>query len=173
MKQLIIIILSIIPFTLQSQQFGVPQFAKVIAIHDGDSYGVRFLDRPDTTIFIRLHNVDAPEVIFYVTKDQPYSRQAAQNVRDQIKGDTVSVTPIYKDVFGRLVCDVLDDSIDLTEWVIMSGNAWYQSDSATSLEREAKLKDLQKFAEKKKFGLWGQPGRKLRPDTWRKRYSRI
>lgn len=155
-----------------SQDFTKPQLGVVRVVHDGDSYGIRFLERPDTTIYIRIHNIDAPEVIFYVTKDQPYSRKSAENMRAWLKGDTVEVTLSYMDTFRRLVCDVSKNGIDVAEYAIQTGNAWYQPDIATTLEREAKLKQLQEEAKKKKKGLWGEKGRKYRPDTWRKKYSR-
>lgn len=166
MRILFLLFLSIISMTAQSQK------AVVFTVHDGDSYGVRFLSRPDTTVYIRLHNVDSPEIIFYVTKDQPYGRQAAKNMLNYLKGDTVSVTVVYRDMFNRMVCDVVVDSVDVSEYVIATGNGWYQSDSATTLEREARLKALQQAADKANVGLWGEKGRKLRPETWRRKYSR-
>lgn len=173
MKQFLIFLCLFCATFATAQRFATNDPAVVYAVHDGDSYGVRFLSRPDTTIYIRLHNVDSPEIIFYVTKDQPYGRQAGSNMRSFLKGDTVLVTVVYNDVFGRLVCDVTKNGIDLTEYVISTGNGWYQPDSATTLEREAKLKSLQAEAKKKKKGLWGEKGSKVRPETWRKKYSRV
>jgi len=172
MKNLILILLTFVCFNLQAQ-FDGSKKAIVITVHDGDSYGIKFLDRLDTTVYIRLHNIDAPEVVFYVIKDQPYARQSAKAIRDLIKGDTIDVTFSYKDTFKRLVCDVKKDSIDLTEYAIANGLAWYESDKATELERLEYLKSLQKKAQEAKIGLWGEPGRKLRPATWRRRYSRL
>ena len=167
MKNLFLLFL-IFTSTLSAQK------AIVRAVHDGDSYGVRFLDRPDTTIFVRLHNVDCPEVIFYVTKDQPFAREASRLMREYLKGDTVEIKVVYKDTFGRLVCDITaKDSVDLTDYVISHGYGWYLVDPATTLEREAEIKALQKFAQNRDLGLWGEKGRKIRPATWRKKYSRI
>lgn len=177
MKHILIAIFTLLSFTVFGQLSTLEvqsKSAKVISVHDGDSYGVRFLERPDTTIMIRLHNVDAPEVIFYVTKDQPFGRQAGNKMRDFLKGDTVQVSVVYKDTFGRLVCDVTtSDSTDVAEYMLIRGYGWYDDDKATSLERAAKLKGYQKEADKANLGLWGEKGRKLRPDTWRKKYSRI
>lgn len=166
MKNLFLLFL-IFTSTLSAQK------AIVSAVHDGDSYGVRYLSRPDTTIWIRLHNVDCPEVIFYVTKDQPYGREAGYNMRQLLKGDTVDVKLVYIDTFHRPVCDVYKDSINLTDYVLEHGYGWYLVDSATTLEREIEIKQLQKQAQDKKLGLWGERGRKIRPETWRKKYSRI
>lgn len=153
--------------------FSNAQKAIVTAVHDGDSYGVRFLNRPDTTIWIRLHNVDCPEVIFYVTKDQPFGREAGKLMREFLKGDTVDVKFIYFDTFKRPVCDVYKDTINLTDYVLTNGYGWFLVDSATTLERENEIKEMQMYAQNKKLGLWGLKGRKVRPETWRRKYSRI
>lgn len=168
MKYVLLFILMFMVFASDAQRLAV-----VRAVHDGDSYGVRFLDRPDTTIFLRLHNVDAPEVIFYVTKDQPYARKAGAHMRELLKGDTIDVTVVYKDKYNRLVCDMKLDTIDLTEYVISTGNGWFMDDAATTVEREAELRALQEMAKSNKLGLWGERGRKVRPDTWRRKYTRI
>jgi endonuclease YncB( thermonuclease family) len=168
MKNFIFLFLLFIINNAVSQNLAV-----VRAVHDGDSYGVRFLDRQDTTIFLRLHNVDSPEITFYSTKDQPYGRQAGNNMRNLLKGDTVEVTVVYKDFYNRLVCDIKLDTIDLTEYVIQTGNGWFSDDNYLSDSRRKYLKFLQKDAMKKKLGLWSLSGRKIRPDTWRKRYARI
>ena len=176
MKQLIIIPFILFAMNLFAQSVetpNVPQKAIVRSIHDGDSYGVRFFSRPDTTIMVRLHNVDAPEVIFYVTKDQPYARKSAENMRKFLLRDTVEITVVYKDAFKRLVCDIVKDSTDLSSYVISHGYGWFSNDDATTLDRAAELKELQNTADKANLGLWGEPGRKLRPETWRKRYSRL
>jgi len=172
--KLITIIAVILSISVQavSQDTLNSKTAIVRAVHDGDSYGVRFFDRPDTTIFLRLHNVDAPEIAFYVTKDQPYGRQAGNNMRDLLKGDTVQVTVVYKDNYNRLVCDIKIDTIDLTEYVIRTGNGWFSDDKSISEIRRDYLKSLQKDAMNAKLGLWSLTGRKIRPDTWRKKYNR-
>ena len=143
------------------------------AVHDGDSYGVRFFTRPDTTIWIRLHNVDCPEVVFYVVKEQPFGKEAGKRMREFLKGDTVNVEVVYTDTFGRLTADVTKDSIDLSEYVLSHGYGWYVADAATSLERESVLKTLQIRAKNKNLGLWGLKGRKYTPAYWRKKYSRL
>jgi len=145
--------------------------ATVTRVHDGDSYAVKFHHLPDTNIFIRLKNVDAPEIKFFVSKDQPYGRAAGNHMRNYLKNREVQVTFRYFDIYQRLVCDVRLDSIDLTEYVISNGIGWYLDDVVISATRAEKLKQLQETAKLNKLGLWGEPGRKLRPSTWRKRYS--
>lgn len=173
MKQLTILLL-FITSTLFSQSIESPtKLAIVREVHDGDSYGVRFLDRMDTTVYVRLHNVDCPEVIFYVTKDQPYARIAGQNIRDLIKGDTVKVTYVYKDVYKRLVCDVYKDSINLTDYIIQNGLGWALIDEVTPKDRRLELQAMQSKAKVSKLGLWSEKIRPLRPSTWRKKYSRF
>jgi len=165
----LVIILFLIPLTSFSQSFKT----KVFAVHDGDSYKISLND--STKVWIRLWGVDAPEVISnYVTKHQPYGLQSSQNLRNLIKGDSVWVDTLYRDQYKRLVCRVtLEDSTDLTEYVVSTGNAWWLNDGSMTKEYLSNLKTLQDDAKDSQIGLWGLSGYKYRPSTWRQKYKRI
>lgn len=171
MKNYLFVLLSFLPF-LSISQTTHPVLVK--AVHDGDSYKVKF---QDTTFWIRIYGCDAPEVISnHVAKHQPYGLKASENVRQLIKGDTIYIDTLYRDMYDRLVCKVYLDSLseqNLTDWLIKTGNAWWLDEPTMSKGTKSYLQALQQEATNIKVGLWSLSGRKLRPATWRSRNRRF
>ena len=66
-----------------------------------------------------------------------------------------------------MVSKVWLDSIDLTSYLIKGGYAWAYPTRNKTVDTVLKL--YQEQSQQSKLGLWGLPGRKLRPDTFRKR----
>ena len=167
-KQILITLL--FPFTLFSQDTVL-----IKAVHDGDSYKIQW--KTGEIEWVRLWGVDCPEVISnHITQNQPYGVQAGNFVRNWLKGQSVVIdtTSSQDDPFERRVVKIKLDSAlyprisivpgeyinDLSTFLVVTGNAWWLDPS---------LKDYQTMAKETKIGLWGLPGRKLRPETWRKR----
>ena len=143
----------------------------VKAVHDGDSYKIDF---GSETNWVRIYGCDSPELISnYVTKDQPFGRQSGNLIRELIKGKTVKVETLFKDQYGRLVCNVYLNDINLTEYIISNGLGWYMEDAKMEDSLKVKLKADQLTAKAAKKGLWGESGRKVRPETWRKNNRRF
>lgn len=148
------------------------QNAVVLAVHDGDSYKVRF-DSTNEIVWVRLYGIDCPEVVSnHITNSQPYGRETGDFVRNLIKGKPVQVDSLGEDVYGRMVAKVTFNGTDLTQFLLTYGYGWYLQNSKLSSEEISKLKSLQEFAKNTKQGLWALPGRKLRPSTWRSRHWR-
>ena len=156
------------------------QPAIVKAVHDGDSYKVSFVEKPDSVVWLRLYGVDAPEVRFpgVIPFDQPYGRAAADSVRQLIKGQTVFVKYRYTDVYKRPVCEIFFtaktpepavDTLDLAQHIVLKGWAWYR-DEHKNTKGNAHLKKIQAYAKEQKVGLWGLTGRAVRPDTFRRKF---
>jgi len=149
----------------------------VKAVHDGDSIKVKFED--GEIVWIRLYGCDAPEVHSnYVSAAQPYGKEAGDFLRNLIKGKQVRVETLFRDEFKRMICKVefpysLEDQstilLNLTEYLIETGNAWWLTEPRQTPEQQLKLKELHNTAKVGKKGLWGELGRKLRPSTWRER----
>ena len=147
------------------------QTATVKAVHDADSYKVQFDD--GRIRWVRLYGVDAPEVVSNkISKDQPYGRQAANNIRALIKGRQVRIDSVTSDIYNRLVAKVYLDTIDLTVYTISTGNAWWLNNANIKPEEFNRLKALQEVAKKNKLGLWALPGTKQRPSTFRRNNRR-
>lgn len=149
-----------------------------IGCFDGDSPTIRFwpdtsLLYPDTTYRVRLYGIDAPErPSLYVTKRQPGSLEASESLRKIVKGKSLKIVPIYTDMFDREVSRVyVGDTLDVSEYLIQNGHAWFRAESNMAPKEVIKLKELQATARRNKVGLWGQSGTKSNPATWRKKYS--
>lgn len=138
---------------------------KVTAVHDGDSIKVVF---PTETVWVRLYGCDAPEVISnYVSANQPFGTEAGLLLRDTVKGKTVKVETLFRDVYNRMICKVTLDGKDLTEFMVENGYAWWYQEPKMKPEIKERLKTLHNTAKEGKLGLWGEKGRKVRPTTWR------
>ena len=162
MKKLSIILFLFLSFQLFSQDAVL-----VKAVHDGDSYKVQYKD--GRIRWIRLWGVDAPEVQSnHITATQVYGREAGNNLRKLLKGKKVLIDSCSTDSFKRIVAQVRIDSIDVTEYVLSTGNGWWLNNDGIDPVELQKLKDLQEKARLEKKGLWGMKGMKTRPSTFRK-----
>lgn len=150
----------------------------VKAVHDGDSYKIQW--KTGEIEWVRLWGVDCPEVISnHITKAQPYGVQAGNFVRSWLKGERIVIDtfPDQDDPFGRRIVKIqIDSSLytkldnldsipgewinDLSTYLVENGYAWWL---------DPILRTNQDRAKQTKIGLWGLPGRKIRPSTWRKR----
>lgn len=147
----------------------------VKAVHDGDSIKVKFED--GEVAWIRIYGCDAPEVVSnHVSATQPYGVESGKYLRDMVKGNVVEVQTLFRDKYQRMICKVklinaLDRNLDVDlTWILIStGNAWWLSEPSQSKDELNQLKRLQENANQLNIGLWGQPGRKVRPSTWRGR----
>tara|TARA_R110000868_G_scaffold320909_17_gene581966 strand:+ start:612 stop:1115 length:504 start_codon:yes stop_codon:yes gene_type:complete len=143
----------------------------VAAVHDGDSIKVVF---PSETVWVRLYGCDAPEVISnHVTANQPFGTNSGNALRTLVKGKKVQVETLFKDMYNRMICKVSLDGIDLTEYLVTNGLAWWLSEPKMKPETVSKLKGLHEAAKTGRKGFWGISGRKVRPSTWRKDHKRF
>lgn len=180
MKNLFILLSQLcLAISINAQQL---QPATVKAVHDGDSYKLYFADaeKPDSAVWVRLYGVDAPEVRFpgVIPFDQPYGRAAGDSVRQLIKGQTVFVQYRYTDVYNRPVCEIFfavknpeeaTDTLDLAQHIVSKGWAWYRTEQKNT-KGNSLMKKIQAYAKEQKVGLWGEKGRAVRPDTFRRRF---
>jgi endonuclease YncB( thermonuclease family) len=73
----------------------VPRKERVTAVIDGDTFRTASRKNP-----VRLANVDAPE------RSQRGGAAATEALRRLIKGETVTIDPVARDVYGRTVANV-------------------------------------------------------------------
>lgn len=173
MKQILITLLFVTSLSALSAQDTV----LVRAVHDGDSYKIQW--NSGEIEWVRLWGCDAWEVVFppHVTKNQPYGVQTGNFVRSVLKGQRVVIdTSVGQDdPFGRRVVKVKLDSAlysridsvpgeyvnDLSTYLVLNGYAWWVDKS---------LQDEMELAKQTKIGAWGLPGRKIKPETWRRKH---
>lgn len=178
-KILLFIVVTCACFGLSAQITLIP--AKVLSVHDGDTYRVQITDTLfPNPVTIRIVGVDCPELIYpgVIDSVQPYAKDIGDQIRKKIKGQTVLLDINRQnpktDKYGRLLAEVYyyngDNSWEpLTQYILESGGGWYIEKDVPKAHR-LQYKAAMKSAQKAKKGLWGKPGRKLTPATWRARY---
>ncbi len=135
---------------------GEPWTGLVVGVADGDTITVKGVAGP---VVIRLHGIDCPE------KRQPFGSKAKTLTSTLAHGKTVTVGPVTKDRWGRLVASVtLDDGRDLGRELVRDGMAWWYRQYAPN---DNQLRDLERAAREAKTGLWADPS-PVEPWVWRK-----
>jgi endonuclease YncB( thermonuclease family) len=134
----------------------VPGGAEAI---DGDS-----LRQGDNEI--RLYGLDAPEYLQDCRAEQnqpwPCGREAAQFVRDLVRGRTVSCIAVDVDAYGRLVATCQAEGRSLNREVVKQGWAVaYRRHSFAYVTLEAEARRLRR-------GIW--KGTFEEPEKWRERH---
>lgn len=134
--------------------------AKVVAVSDGDT--VRVQAGTGSQLRIRLLGIDAPELGHGGRPSQPFGAEARNALAGQIEGRRVQLNCPREDRYGRLVCVILKDGVDINLWMVEQGWAWaYRSSQA-----DAPLAQAQTQARSAGRGLW-QDAQPVEPRQWR------
>lgn len=116
---------------------------KVTSVSDGDTITVLRNGRPVT---IRIFGIDAPE------PNQPNGERAHRLAEALAFGETVKVTFVDKDHYGRIVGKVqFSDGRSLAAEMLRAGLAWWYFKYAPD---ETELKKLEETARVARVGLW-------------------
>jgi endonuclease YncB( thermonuclease family) len=123
---------------------------KVVAIADGDTLTL-LVDEMQHRI--RIDGIDAPE------RTQPYSQRARQSLDDLAKGKEATAHCSKIDRYGRNVCQVVVDGVDIGLEQIRRGFAWFFTRYADELppERRSSYEAAEAEAKAAKRGLWREP----------------
>ena len=137
--------------------------ARVTYVCDGDSIWVK--PRWNRHTKLRLIGMDAPET------EQAFGRDATETLRRKIAGETVTVTAVGVDPYGRLISRILLGRTDISEFMIKEGLAWpYQRYYARLTQNEVvRYNAAYESAKKARRGLW-QEKNPLAPWTWREQH---
>lgn len=120
----------------------------VVGVADGDT--LTLLDSSKTQHRIRLDGIDAPE------RTQPYGQRARQSLAALAHGRAARADCPKIDRYGRAVCRVIVDGVDLGLEQIRRGYAWHYvkyapEQSASDRERYARAESDARLAH---AGLW-------------------
>ena len=140
------------------------EVAKVIAVLDGDTVLLMDTDTnraPPRFYKLRLADIDAPE------KAQAHGEQATQALAQLVLQQTVSVTTVATDSYGRAIGLIalkpgtnIENSVNAE--LVRRGWAW-----ALSRSRSPYLRVAQQEAQRDRRGLWAA-GNPIPPWLWRK-----
>lgn len=103
---------------------------RVTSVHDGDTITVDGAS-------VRLASIDAPEL------DQAYGHSSRTHLEVMVLGQTVTVTYVQKDAYGRLVGTVFKpDCSHVNLRMVLEGAAWYYE----AFQCEIDLRQRQAYA---------------------------
>jgi micrococcal nuclease len=146
---------------------GAGQYAltgKVVQVSDGDTINL-LVDK--TQHRIRLASIDAPETSHGSERPgQPFGEASRKNLADYVAGKTLTLTCYEKDHYGRDVCDVPANGTTANRLQVQDGMAWANQQAKGKFLRDKTLVGIQGDAQKKKLGLWAEPGA-VAPWEWR------
>lgn len=140
--------------------------AKVVRVSDGDTVVLERLETGEI-IRVRLYGVDAPEGRGRNWEPQPYSRIAANFLKDLLPvGARCGVMDMGYDKYSRTVGGVvsLPDGKIAQEELLRAGLAWVYPKYCPDCRQ---WKELQKEAREGKRGLWKE-NNPVPPWKWRK-----
>jgi len=122
---------------------------RVVSIADGDT--VTILDSSNTQHKIRLAQIDAPETGHGRNKPaQPYGEKSKAALADFVFQKTVDADCQTKDRYGREVCKILLNGLDVNLEQVKNGMAWVYVKYA----REQQYFEAEATVKEKRIGLW-------------------
>lgn len=121
-----------------------PQY-RVVGVSDGDTVKVLSPDRQQ--IKCRLHGIDAPE------SQQAYGQVSKTSLSDMIFGKNVGVEIVDQDHYGRSVCRIILNGVDVNKVQLQRGLAWHYS----RYSKDASYAQAERTARQQRLGLWADP----------------
>ncbi len=120
----------------------------IVAVADGDT--VTLLDADRRQHRIRLDGIDAPE------RTQPYGQRARQSLTELAHGRAAHLDCPKTDRYGRAVCRVVVDGVDVGLEQIRRGYAWHYvkyANEQRAVDRAAYAR-AESHARSNNSGLW-------------------
>ena len=136
---------------------------KVVSIADGDTLTI--LDGANAQHKVRLAQIDAPETSHGKNKPgQPFGNDSKQSLAQLTFGKVVTASCGDTDRYGRSVCGISVDGIDVNREQVQRGMAWVYRRYA----HDTTLYRAEDDAKREKRGLWRFEDA-VPPWEWRKR----
>ncbi len=143
-------------------QAGESLTGKAVRIIDGDT--LVLLNEDNQQIRIRLAGIDTPE------RKQPFGKRAKRALAELAAGKIVIGDCPKTDRYGRRICKIEVESVDVGLELIRRGLAWHYKKYAheQSPEDRKAYADSEDQAKKNRIGLWTDPS-PVPPWQWRHR----
>lgn len=131
-------------------------YGRVVAVFDGDT--IKILDATNRQITIRLSEIDAPE------KGQAFGQASRRALSDLVARKHVVASCPSTDRYGRHVCTVTADGLNVNSRQVQTGMAWVYRQYAKT---DSPLLRIEKEARAGGYGLWRDTD-PVPPWEWRK-----
>lgn len=115
---------------------------RVVGVSDGDTIKVLSNDRKQ--IKCRLHGVDAPE------KNQAFGQRSKDSLSDMVFQKFVDVAVVDQDQYGRSVCRISLNGMDINKVQLQRGMVWHYS----RYSKDASYAQAEAAARQQRLGLW-------------------
>jgi micrococcal nuclease len=142
MKKMILAAAAILAVSVSSAY--AEQF-RVVAVSDGDT--VKILSSDNRQMKCRLHGIDAPE------SSQSHGQASKASLSDMIYRKTVDVEVVDRDQYGRSVCRIFLNGVDVNKVQIQRCFAWWYS----RYSKDSSYGQAQDAARQQRLGLWAMP----------------
>jgi len=129
---------------------------KVLSCNDGDTCKLECPN--EEQIKVRLVGIDAPETRGKkkFSGRQPFALEAKAFLNDRIQGKQVSLVSYSKDLYGRIVGDILLDGKSVNIGVVENGFAECYRGKPPSGYAQSACDTAQAKAKAEKRGIWAQ-----------------
>lgn len=135
---------------------------KVVSVADGDT--ITLLDATNMQHRIRLAQIDAPETAHGKNKpSQPFGNDSKQSLASLTFSKVVTASCGDTDRYGRFVCGITVDGLDVNREQVRRGMAMVYEKYAS----DRTLYNDQKAAQASKLGVWAEES-PTPPWEWRK-----
>jgi micrococcal nuclease len=139
---------------------------KIVHIDDGDT--VIMMTADYTKVTVRLSDIDAPESSRGQKRPgQPYSSKSTDSLKQMVWGRQGSANCYGADRYGRQVCRIYVDGLDVNSEQVKRGMAWANRANARYV-RDPVVYRLEDEARKSRAGLWSSSQEQVQPWIWRK-----
>lgn len=142
MKKITLILATMLAFATASAQ---AQLYRVVGISDGDTIKVLSADKQQ--IKCRLFGIDAPE------SRQSFGAASKNSLSDMVFGKNVKVEIVDRDQYGRSVCRIILNGVDVNKAQLQRGFAWFYA----RYSDDASYAAAERTARQQKLGLWSEP----------------
>jgi endonuclease YncB( thermonuclease family) len=146
-------VLLVAPCAMAAQSY------RVVKIADGDTLTALSADLQQ--VKCRLYGIDAPE------KKQAFGQASKLSLAQLSFGRTARIDIVGHDRYGRAICRVAVDGVDVNKEQIARGMAWMYRDYASDIA----YSQAESGAQVRRIGIW-QDARPVPPWDFRRKKSR-
>ena len=138
----LLLVAAAIGSTVSTQAQGSGEAYRVVGISDGDTLTALRAGREK--LKCRLYGIDAPE------KKQAFGQASKLSLSEMSFGRTATIDVVGRDRYGRAICKIAVDGVDVNKQQIVRGMAWMYRRYA----KDRTYSDAEVRAQSRRIGIW-------------------